>query len=155
LPSRALLPQTKSGPAGKPDLQREAMKAIHQLIGYFEAKRQLTRQHIKELVAKGYWGQYTAQDIRQLETKIGESFVFEATGNVRGQLWGTDIYTSDSDLGAACVHAGILQPGETGVAKVTMVAPIPVFTGTTRNGMTSATWTPGWSGAYTIAPANG
>jgi hypothetical protein len=130
------------------------MKAIHQLIGYFEGKRQLTRQQIKELVAKGYWGQYTAQDIRQLETKIGESFVFEATGNLRGPLWGTDIYTSDSDLGAACVHAGILKPGEKGVVKVTMVAPIPIFTGTTRNGMTSATWTPGWSGAYTVEAAD-
>jgi hypothetical protein len=126
------------------------MKAIHQLIGYFESRGQLTRQQLNELVAKGYWGRYTAQDIRSLESKIGQSFCIEATGSLRGPLWGTDIYTSDSDVGSAAVHAGILQPGEKGVVKVTIVTPIPQFTGSTRNGMTSAPWTPGWSGAYKV-----
>jgi hypothetical protein len=36
------------------------------------------------------------------------------------------------------------------VIKVTMVAPLPVFQGTTRNGVSSADWTTGWSGAYTV-----
>jgi hypothetical protein len=102
------------------------------------------------LVAKGYWGRYTANDIRSLESKIGQSFSIEATGSLRGPLWGTDIYTSDSDVGSAAVHAGVLQPSEHGVVKVTIVPPIPVFLGSTRNGMTSATWTPGWSGAYKV-----
>jgi hypothetical protein len=127
------------------------MKAIQQLIGYFEGRGRLSRKQIAELVAKGYWGQYTSSDIRSLESKIGQTFVIEATGDLRGSLWGTDIYTSDSNLGAACVHAGVLQPGETGVVRVTMMAPIPVFPGSTRNGVTSATWTPGWSGAFTLA----
>ena len=126
------------------------MKAIHQLIGYFEGRGQLKRKQIQELVAKGYWGRYTANDIRSLESKIGQSFVVEATGHLRGPLWGTDIYTSDSDLGSAAVHAGILQPGVHGSVKVTIVAPVPIFTGSTRNRMTSATWSPGWSGAYTV-----
>jgi hypothetical protein len=126
------------------------MKAIHQLIGYFEGRGLLTHKQIKALVAKGYWSRHTASDIRSLESKIGLSFSVEATGNLRGPLWGTDIYTSDSDLGSAAVHAGVLQPGEQGTVRVTIVAPIPVFTGSTRNGMTSATWTPGWSGAYTV-----
>jgi hypothetical protein len=126
------------------------MKAIHQLIGYFEGRGKLTRKQIKDLVAKGYWTKYTASDIRSLESKIGQTFVFEATGNLRGPLWGTDIYTSDSDLGAACVHAGLLQPAEKGAVKVTIVAPVPVFAGSTRHGMTSADWRQGWSGAYTV-----
>jgi hypothetical protein len=126
------------------------MKAIHQLIGYFESRGKLTRQQLKDLIAKGYWGQFTANDIRSLESKIGQSFSIEATGSLRGPLWGTDIYTSDSDVGSAAVHAGVLQPSEHGVVKVTIVPPIPVFSGSTRNGMTSATWTPGWSGAYKV-----
>jgi hypothetical protein len=129
------------------------MKTIHQLIAYFEARGKLSRKQLRELVAKGYWGQHNGGDLRSLEKNIGESFFFQATGDTRGPLWGTDIYTSDSNLGMACVHAGILKVGESGIVKVTMVTPIPVFSGSTRNGVTSSTWTPGWSGAYTVEGA--
>jgi hypothetical protein len=126
------------------------MKAIQQLISYFEERGQLKRRQIEELVAKGYWGQYTSADLRSLEQKVGQSFFFEATGNAQGPLWGTDVYTSDSNLGTACVHAGLLQLNETGVVKVTMVKPVAIFQGSTRNGITSSIWTTGWSGAYQV-----
>jgi hypothetical protein len=126
------------------------MKTIQQLIGYFEGRGKLSRKQLQQLVAKGYWGQYTGGDLRSLEGNLGQSYFFPVTGETRGPLWGTDVYTSDSNLGTACVHAGILKVGENGVIKVTMVTPIPVFNGSTRNGVTSSTWTPGWSGAYTI-----
>jgi hypothetical protein len=126
------------------------MKAIQQLIAYFEEKRVLKRRHVEELVAKGYWGQYTAGDIRSLEHKVGQSFIFQVTGDTRGPLWGVDIYTSDSNLGTACVHAGALAAGETGVVKVTMVKPLAVFQGSTRNGVASHLWTTGWSGAFQV-----
>jgi hypothetical protein len=126
------------------------MKAIHQLITYFEERGQLTRQQIEELVSKGYWGEYTSADLRSLEQKVGQSFYFKATGNARGPLWGTDIYTSDSDLGTACVHAGLLSLDEPGVVKVTIVQPLSVYPGTTRNGITSSLWSTGWPGAYQV-----
>jgi hypothetical protein len=126
------------------------MKAIQQLISYFEERGRLKRRQIDELVAKGYCGQYTGADLRSLEQQVGQSFFFQATGNVHGPLWGTDTYTSDSDLGTACVHAGLLRVGEAGVVKVTMAKPLTVFPGTTRNGITSSTWTTGWSGAYQV-----
>jgi hypothetical protein len=126
------------------------MKVIQQLIGYFEERGRLTRHQVEELVTKGYWGIYTPTDLRSLEGRVDESFFFQVTGEVHGSLWGTDIYTSDSWLGTACVHAGILQPGESGVVKVTMVQPLAVFQGTTRNGVTSSAWTTGWPGAYRV-----
>jgi hypothetical protein len=126
------------------------MKAIQQLVAYFEERGQLSRRQLDDLTAKGYWSQYTAADMRSLENKIGQSFHINASGNTIGPLWGTDIYTSDSNLGTACVHAGVLKPGENGVVKVTIVRSLPVFTGSTRHGVTSSTWTPGWPGAFSV-----
>ncbi len=126
------------------------MKVIEQLIAYFEERGRLTPQQLAQLVEKGYWGQYTSADLRSLEKKIDQSFFFQVTGEANGPVWGTDVYTSDSSLGTACVHAGLLRPGESGVIKVTMVQPIAVYRGSTRNGVGSRDWTTGWSGAYRV-----
>jgi hypothetical protein len=126
------------------------VKVIQQLIAYFEERGKLTQAQLTQLVEKGYWGEYSSDDLRSLEKKVGQSFFFQVTGAAHGSLWGTDVYTSDSSLETACVHAGLLQPGESGVVKVTMVPPIPVYTGSTRNGVTSQTWTPGWHGAFRV-----
>jgi hypothetical protein len=126
------------------------VKVIEQLIAYFEGQGKLSQRQVRQLVEKGYWGHYTSADLRSLEQKIGQSFFFQVTGETHGPLWGTDTYTSDSGLGTACVHAGLLQPDETGVVKVTMVQPLPVFHGSTRNGVTSRDWTTGWPGAYRV-----
>lgn len=128
------------------------MKAIQQLIAYFEERGQLTRSQIKQFVAKGYWGQYTPGELRTLERQVGQSFYFQVTGAVIGPLWGTDVYTSDSDLGTACVHAGILRPDQEGVVKVTVVSPPAKFKGTRRHGVTSSDWETGWSGAFRVEP---
>src|SRR5262245_31314645 len=126
------------------------MKVIQQLIAYFQERGKLNGRQIEELVAKGYWGHYTEGDLRSLEGKIGQSFFFEVTGDAHGSLWGTDTYTSDSSLGMACVHAGLLKPGESAVVKVTIVKPLAVFRGSTRHGVTSTAWTTGWSGAFQV-----
>ena len=126
------------------------MKAIHQLIAYFQETGRVTPAQLRRLVEKGYWAEHTAADIRTLERKIGQSFFFQVTGDTAGPLWGTDTYTSDSNLGTACVHAGLLKPGEEGMVKVTMVQPLPTFHGSARNGVSSSPWTTGWSGAFQV-----
>jgi hypothetical protein len=126
------------------------MKAIHQLITYFHSRNRFSRSHMDQFIKKGFWGLHTEADLRTLEKRLNEPFFFQATGDATGPLWGTDIYTSDSSLGKACVHAGILQVGESAIVKVTIVAPLPVFQGSSRNGVVSNTWTTGWSGAYKV-----
>ena len=79
------------------------MKAIHQLIAYFQETGRLGAKDLRLLAEKGYWGEHTADDIRSLEHKIGQSFFMRVTGNASGSLWGTDVYTSDSDLGRIMV----------------------------------------------------
>jgi hypothetical protein len=73
----------------------------------------------------------------QYQNDIGKTFVFRVTGLNNGSLWGTDSYTTDSTLGMAAVHAGLVQPGQTAVVKVTMLPGQAVYQGSTRNGVTS------------------
>lgn len=54
-----------------------------------------------------------------------------------GNVWGTDMYTLDSTLALAAVHAGILKPGQVGNVKVEILGPQNAFTGSVRNGVSS------------------
>ncbi len=126
------------------------MKVIHQLIDYFSERGVLTARHLERLVERGYWSDYIGDDLRRLEARIGEGFYFQVVGNEVGPLWGTDVYTSDSNLGTACVHAGLLKSGEASAVKVTIVVPPGRFPGSTRHGITSLDWTTPWSGAFRV-----
>jgi hypothetical protein len=75
-------------------------------------------------------------NLLQHQNQPGKVFAFTVTG-AAGGLYGTDVYTTDSSLAAAVVHAGLLKIGETGVVKVRVIAQVPAFVGSTRNGLTS------------------
>jgi hypothetical protein len=93
------------------------------------------------------------RNLEGLRDRMGESFVFEVTGTVDGALWGTDVYTTDSCLGKAAVHAGILRANEIGTVRVFIVECLPNYKGTTRNGVTSSHWADPWHGAYRVERA--
>jgi hypothetical protein len=72
---------------------------------------------------------------------LGQTFYFRVVGSTSGNIWGTDVYTHDSTLAAAAVHAGVLRAGETGVVKVTMMPALANYHGSVNNGVTSGSWT--------------
>ena len=59
------------------------------------------------------------------------------------------MYTTDSQLATAAVHAGAVRAGQTGVVKVTMLASPPAFQGSSRNGVTSNPYGP-YPAAYRV-----
>jgi hypothetical protein len=71
--------------------------------------------------------------------QVGKVLVFRVTGSQQqtGRLWGTDVYTMDSELALAAVHAGILKPGQTKSLRVRIHGPTAGFMGSSRNGLTS------------------
>jgi hypothetical protein len=69
--------------------------------------------------------------------RIGKSFHFRVTGSTNGSVYGTDIYTADSTLAAAAVHAGVLRNGQTGIVKVTMMPGQQSYAGLNRHGVSS------------------
>jgi hypothetical protein len=85
------------------------------------------------------------------QAEIGKTFLFKVTGQAAGGVvWGTDIYTSDSSLAMAAVHAGVLKAGQTGYVRVRIVRPLAAYTGTTRHGVTTSPYGP-WPGAYRVS----
>jgi hypothetical protein len=68
----------------------------------------------------------------------GRSLTFEVTGRDDGVVWGTDVYTADSRLASAAVHAGAVRVGERALVRVTVVEGADqFFEGTDRNGVQS------------------
>jgi hypothetical protein len=79
----------------------------------------------------------------------GEFFYIEVTGAIGGGVWGTDIYTIDSLISTAAVHAGLLRVGETRFLKLTILPGQTEYHGTTRNGVTTASFG-GFRGSYRL-----
>ena len=79
----------------------------------------------------------------------GKSFLFEITGQNTGTVWGTGVYTDDSSLATAAVHAGIVKVGQKAVVKVTILPGEQQYTGSDRNGIISIDWRD-WLGSYRI-----
>jgi Ca2+-binding EF-hand superfamily protein len=86
----------------------------------------------------------------QFRGHIGKTFLIEVTGRHGGGVWGTDVYTDDSAIATAAVHAGVITVGEKAVIQVTVLAPPPQHTGSTRNGVTTGGFGQ-FGGAYSIS----
>jgi len=83
---------------------------------------------------------------------VGSSFFVPLVGATTGRVYGSDIYSDDSGLSAAAVHAGALVAGEFGFVKVTLLPGQAQYEGTNRNGVTSGAYN-AWDGSYRVEPA--
>lgn len=81
----------------------------------------------------------------------GMVLTFMVTGDAGGAVWGDGIYTDDSRLAAAAVHAGVLQVGQTGPVRVEILPGQQSYGGSERNGVTSKDYA-NWSGSFRIIP---
>lgn len=81
--------------------------------------------------------------------RVGQTFNFEVTGSTQGAVWGDGIYTDDSSLAAAAVHAGVLQPGQRGIVRVAVLPGRDQYEGSERNGVSSAPYG-AWPGSYRV-----
>jgi hypothetical protein len=79
----------------------------------------------------------------------GHVLQVQVTGATSGYVWGTDLYTDDSDLGTAAVHAGALSAGETGFIEITIAGGEDSYLGSTRNGVTSRNYA-SWLGSFRL-----
>lgn len=78
-----------------------------------------------------------AYDLRGMN---GQTFYRRVTGTADGTVWGggeENIYTDDSNLGTAAVHAGALKVGETAMLRFTILPGQDSYIGSTRNDVTT------------------
>lgn len=79
---------------------------------------------------------------------LGETVIeVRVTGTTDGNAWGTGIYSDDSDIGVAAVHAGVLKVGETKVVKITVLPGQKSYVGTIQNSIESYDYGE-WDGSY-------
>lgn len=74
-------------------------------------------------------------------------------GTVAG-VWGTDVYTDDSSVCTAAVHARLITLAKGGKVTIQMVDGQASYRGSTRNGIKSSPY-PAWGGSFVILDAPG
>ncbi len=87
-------------------------------------------------------------NMTQFQNQFGTEHRFVVTGAAFGNVWGTDVYTLDSTLAAAAIHAGLVQPGQTATVRVRIIASPAQFFGTARNGVATNPYGVYPTGAY-------
>ncbi|HKA05750.1 MAG TPA: LCCL domain-containing protein, partial [Gemmataceae bacterium] len=85
----------------------------------------------------------TAANLRE---QVGKTLSFQLVGSADGPIWGTDVYTADSRLATAAVHAGVLKVGQRGVVRVTVLPGMDLYQGKERHGVISNSY-----GSYPVS----
>ncbi|GAA4085609.1 protein kinase domain-containing protein [Actinomadura miaoliensis] len=92
------------------------------------------------------WGA-TAASFRGRNDEIF-TVILPPGGNVRdGNVWGDGIYTDDSSIGLAAVHAGIISLRQGGTVTFQIRPGRESYAGAKRNGVKTSTWG-SWSGSF-------
>ena len=90
------------------------MKVVQELVAYFDRRGKLSRRQLRRLLEQDAVASEAPTNMHGLCETVGATYYFRVTGATEGQLWGTEIYSGDSTIGAAAVHAGLLKPGGDG-----------------------------------------
>lgn len=94
-----------------------------------------------------------SQDATPLVSYQEQVFTFYCGSGI-GQtdsIWGTDLYTSDSSICTAAVHAGRITLAGGGVVNIQMKPGAASYLGSTRHGITSQSYGT-WSGSFIFVP---
>lgn len=81
----------------------------------------------------GYWGRRES---------------VECPGGQPQGAWGTDVYTDDSSICTAAVHAGLMTMRDGGTVTIEMRPDVGQYAGSVRNGVRTGDWMEPWTGAY-------
>lgn len=113
------------------------MKVMQELVGYFERQGKLSKRQMRRLLDQGFLASDAPANMVDLCDTVGASYYFRVQGSNDGPVWGADIYTGDSMLAPAAVHAGAVKAGETAIIKATVMKAPAQYRGSLRNGVTS------------------
>ena len=81
--------------------------------------------------------------------QIGSRYTFtcKGGGSLSERLWGTDLYTDDSSICTAAVHAGLITTESGGTFTIEVRPSSPSYVGSTRYGVTSKGYG-SWGGSF-------
>lgn len=84
------------------------------------------------------------------------TFSINITGTTNGgTVWGSDIYTDDSDIRRAAVHAGVIQNGENKTVYIEILPGRSSYASSNRNSVSTSSYG-NWYGSYKfVSPGSG
>jgi len=85
----------------------------------------------------------------QHRSRLGSCLEVELFGGVHGHIYGDVIYSDDSDVATAALHAGVLQANQSATIKVYITGPRRSFAKCVRNGIQSNKFHY-WPGSFTF-----
>ena len=92
-------------------------------------------------------GQYRGQD--------GQQFDYDCpAGGTADTVWGTDVYTDDSSVCTAAVHAGVITLGDGGMVTIEIRPSEDSYDASEANGISAQSYG-GWGGSFVIVPPAG
>ncbi len=88
-------------------------------------------------------------NLKEYRDQVGKTFSFRVIGTDEGSVWGgaDGIYTDDSILAKAAVHAGKVSIGEEAIVNVTILEGQSSYTGNKQNGIITSNWD-SWDGSF-------
>ncbi len=94
-----------------------------------------------------------AQTAQPVYTYVDQQFTFSCPSGI-GQtrsIWGTDVYTYDSSICTAAVHAGRISLQNGGIVTIQIRPGAGSYAGSSRNGISSNSYG-AWGGSYIFVP---
>ena len=84
----------------------------------------------------------TLNQLLEREVATGErlAIVCPAKGGTAYPVWGTDVYTDDSSICVAAVHAGLISSRDGGTVVVEILTGRPAYPASERHGVTTQSW---------------
>jgi len=78
---------------------------------------------------------------KSLKLQNEKGFVVNCPANcTTASIWGTDTYTTDSSICLAAIHTGTIQRDKGGKVNVSIIAGLPTYAGSEKNGVTTNSW---------------
>jgi hypothetical protein len=93
-------------------------------------------------------------NLSQFRGKVGKILKFQITGSTTSQIWGDGVYTDDSDLDTAAVHAGVLEDGQSGTVSVKFMPGQGKYAGADHHGVSSVAYGH-WDGSFEFVDPSG
>ena len=127
--------------------RQKAIKRLHDLEEKFNREQKVdeavaVREKLRQLRLAHLKPRPNPGNLIQFSNRIGQTFYFDVIGDVHGAVWGSDVYTLDSTLAVAAVHAGVLKTGQRGMIRVTIVESPERHEGSEKNEVHTGDWGP-------------
>jgi hypothetical protein len=91
-----------------------------------------------------------SQDASNRRASVNQTFVYNCSPNgTFDTVWGTDVYTDDSSICTAAVHAGKITKAAGGVVTIEIKPGQATYDGTARNGVTTLDYG-SWGGSFIV-----